>query len=174
LEDTVELRLLTPTDLPAYKALRDEALARHADAFNSDFATEKLRDAQSYAKRLGTPAQGHFTLGAFSKATGALLGTVALERQDKLKNQHVADVVGMMVQSDAQRRGVGRALITECVRLAKTCEGLRLLKLTVTASNTHVVNLYEQAGFVPMGLLPGAIRVDGEYLDKLYMYLKLT
>jgi ribosomal protein S18 acetylase RimI-like enzyme len=169
----MELRLLTPADLPAYKALRDDALALHADAFNSDFDTEQKRTADSYGKRLGTPAQGHFTIGAFSKATGALLGSVTLERQDKLKNQHVADVVGMMVQSAAQRRGVGRALITECVSLAKICPGLRLLKLTVTASNTHVVDLYEKAGFVPMGLLPGAICVDGEYLDKLYMYLKL-
>lgn len=47
------VRELQPHDMPAYKALRDHALANHEDAFTSDAATEAHRTAQSYASRLG-------------------------------------------------------------------------------------------------------------------------
>ncbi|MFN7858044.1 MAG: GNAT family N-acetyltransferase, partial [Acidovorax sp.] len=53
-------------------------------------------------------------------------------------------------------------------------QGLTQLVLTVTASNTHVVRLYEQAGFRAWGLLPRAIVVDGVGYDKLHMLRLLT
>ena len=52
--------------------------------------------------------------------------------------------------------------------------GLTQLLLTVTASNTHVVRLYEQAGFRAWGLLPCAIVVGGVGYDKLHMRRLLT
>ena len=61
-----------------------------------------------------------------------------------------------------------------CIHLARQVPGLTQLVLTVTASNTHVVRLYEQAGFRTWGLLPGAIVVNGVPYDKLHMLLLLT
>ena len=47
--------------------------------------------------------------------------------------------------------------------------GLEQLTLTVTASNPHVVRLYERAGFRAWGLLPRAIVVRGVGYDQLHM-----
>ena len=45
------VRELVERDLAAYKALRDDALARHDDAFTSDAATEALRIANQNSGR---------------------------------------------------------------------------------------------------------------------------
>jgi RimJ/RimL family protein N-acetyltransferase len=171
-EGAIQIRALTLHDLPAYKALRDEALRTAPDAFTSDYESTQGRPAQDYASRLGASDSGHFVLGAFN-ATGNLLGRIALEREDRIKKRHCANVIGMMVGSAAQGQGIATQLVAQCVINAKTTSHLEQLVLTVTATNPHVVRLYERAGFVRYGLLPRAIKVGDAYYDKLHMRLDL-
>jgi ribosomal protein S18 acetylase RimI-like enzyme len=105
------VRALRSSDLDAYKALRDNALAHHEEAFTSDAATEAQRSAASYAQRLGVGGDngGSFTLGAFSG--DRLVGAVTCERDPRSKVRHIGHVVGMMVHADAQQRGVGAAML---------------------------------------------------------------
>jgi RimJ/RimL family protein N-acetyltransferase len=166
------IRLLAEHDLTAYKALRDEALRTAPDAFTSDYASSKDTPAQAYASRLGTPESGRFVLGAFD-ARGQLLGSIALEGEQRLHKRHCANVVGMMVAPAAQGQGIATKLIAACAIQARANSQLEQLMLTVTASNAHVVRLYERAGFVAYGLLPRAIKVAGVYYDKLHMVLDL-
>ena len=49
----VTIRLLTDTDLPAYKALRDIGLQHDPEAFTSDFDTASALPPATYATRLG-------------------------------------------------------------------------------------------------------------------------
>ncbi|GKS98054.1 GNAT family N-acetyltransferase [Acidovorax sp. SUPP3434] len=166
--DPFRIDVLGPAHLHAYKALRDEALRCAPEAFTSDHASAVLRPAQSYAERFGAPATGTFFLGAFA-ADGQLLGSIGCEREARLQQRHCASVVGMMVAPHAQRGGVGRALVQACVQLAEQVAGLEQLVLTVTAANTHVVRLYERAGFRAWGLLPRAVVIQGIGHDKLHM-----
>jgi RimJ/RimL family protein N-acetyltransferase len=166
------IRLLVHADLPAYKALRDEALRTAPEAFTSDYASSVDTPAEHYAARLGTPESGHFVLGAFN-AAGDLLGSIALESERRLHKRHCANVVGMMVAPAAQKQGIAAQLVAVCAILAKANGQLEQLVLTVTASNTHVVRLYERAGYVAYGLQPRAIKVAGAYYDKLHMVLHL-
>ena len=168
----VHIRPLVATDAIAYKALRDEALRTAPDAFTSDYTASVGRVATDYVARFGTLASGQFFLGAFD-ATGQLLGCLGCEREQRTKQHHCAVVVGMMVSPTAQRQGIGQQLITACVAAARRVQGLTQLVLTVTASNQHVVRLYERAGFRAWGLLPNAIVVDGVGFDKLHMVLVL-
>jgi ribosomal protein S18 acetylase RimI-like enzyme len=164
----VRIRPLVATDAVAYKALRDEALRTAPDAFTSDYESSVGRDASEYVARFGTLESGRFFLGAFD-AADRLLGCLGCEREQRIKRRHCAVLVGMMVAPHAQRRGIGRQLIADCVAAAHSVPGLTQLVLTVTASNTHVVHLYELAGFRAWGLLPNAIIVDGVGFDKLHM-----
>ncbi len=169
----IHLRTLTASDAPVYKALRDESLRTAPEAFTSDWASTVGRDASEYAGRFGEPATGNFFLGAFDDANH-LLGCVGCEREARLQQRHCAHVVSMMVAPRAQRRGIGQQLVAACIDAARQVQGLTQLLLTVTASNTHVVRLYEQAGFRAWGLLPCAIVVDGVGYDKLHMRRLLT
>ena len=165
------LRELQPSDLHAYKALRDHALAHHEDAFTSDAATEAQRTAQSYAARLGNDNTRAFTLGAFRG--DRLVGAVTCDHDARIKVQHIGHVTGMMVHVDEQGRGVGRALIDALIERASADAELHHLTLNVTAGNAVAERLYERSGFVRYGTLPRAIRVGGKFFDKHHMLLNL-
>jgi RimJ/RimL family protein N-acetyltransferase len=165
------VRELQPSDLHAYKALRDHALAHHEEAFTSDAATEAQRTAQSYAARLGNDNTRAFTLGAFRG--DRLVGAVTCDHDARIKVQHIGHVTGMMVQVDEQGRGVGRALIDALIERASADAELHQLTLNVTAGNEVAQRLYERSGFVRYGTLPRAIRVGGQFFDKYHMLLNL-
>lgn len=167
------VRRLRALELPDYKALRDAMLAAHADAFTSDAEAEAVKPAQAYLPRLGLdrPQGGQFTLGAWDGR--ALLGAVSCERDMRLKVRHVGHLIGMMVVDHARGRGVGRALLQECIAQARAADGLEALTLSVTAGNAAAEHLYLHAGFVRYGTLPRAIKLDGRYHDKHLMILSL-
>lgn len=170
---SIAIRRIGEADLIAYKALRDTVLAAHPSAFTSDAEESRARSAESYRGRLGLdrPEDGDFTLGAWQAA--GLVGAISCEREQRHKARHVAHLVGMMVLDQAQGRGVGRALLVECLRQARQCEGLEMLTLSVTAGNLSAVGLYERLGFVRYGTLPRAIKVAGHYHAKDQMMLVL-
>ena len=162
------IRPLTAADVLPYKSLRDEALACAPEAFGDDHAASVNRPASAYAQRFGAPASGHFFLGAFAP-DGPLLGCIGCERELLPQQQHSARLVSMMVAPAAQRRGIGQQLLAACIEQAAQVAGLEQLTLSVTASNHHVVRLYERAGLRAWGLLPRAIVVQGAGYDQLHM-----
>jgi ribosomal protein S18 acetylase RimI-like enzyme len=168
----VTIRLLTDTDLPAYKALRDVGLQRDPEAFTSDFDSASALPPATYATRLGQPPDDHFIIGAFD-ASGAMLGAVVCERQARLKKRHEAELVGMIIAPEVRSRGIGKALLKEFDTLVRKLPKLEQVILSVTASNAHAVKLYENAGFVRYGLQPRAIKIGDAYHDKALMLKKL-
>lgn len=162
------IRPLTAADVHQYKRVRDEALHCAPEAFTSDHASSVGRPARAYAVRFGPPASGHFFLGAFNIA-GQLQGCIGCERELLPQQRHSARLVSMMVAPAVQRRGIGQRLLDACIQQAAQVPGLEQLTLTVTATNHHVVRLYERAGFRAWGLLPRAIVVQGVGYDKLHM-----
>ena len=162
------IRPLTAADVHPYKSLRDEALECAPESFSSDHAASVNRPASAYAPRFGAPASGHFFLGAFAP-DGPLLGCIGCERELLPQQRHSARLVSMMVAPAAQRRGIGQQLLA--ARLGQATQGGRpgRVALSVTASNHHVVRLYESAGFRAWGLLPRAIVVQGAGYDQLHM-----
>ena len=162
---------LAEADLGAYKALRDHVLTHFAEAFTSDAATEAQRSAQSYRERLGSDAQGGFTLGAWRGER--LVGAITCERDPRSKVRHIGHIVGMMVTQELQGQGVGRALLDATITRTSADDEVHQLTLSVTASNQAAVALYERAGFTRYGSLPRAIRVAGRFFDKDLMVLDL-
>ena len=119
----VTIRLLTDTDLPAYKALRDIGLQHDPEAFTSDFDTASALPPATYATRLGQPPDDHFILGAFD-SSGAMLGAVVCQRQARLKQRHEAELVGMIIAPAARSKGIGKALLREFDTLVRKLPGL--------------------------------------------------
>ena len=167
------LRLLTPADAPAYKALRDELLHCTPTAFTSDHAASAVQPASHFAARLGTLESGLFFLGAFGVA-GQLLGCVGCARAQRTNERHRATLIGMMVAPAAQGHGIGRQLLAACLAAAARMEGLQQLDLSVTAGNTRAQCMYEAAGFRAWGCHPNAIVVNGVAHDKVHMLLRLA
>ncbi len=168
------IRLLALSDLSSYKVLRDASLRDFPDAFTSDYATARLLSADSYATRISAPGEhGNQLWGAFD-AHDQLLGSIGLDVERRLQQRHVGTVVGMMVAQHTQGQGIATKLIAACADYSRARGQFDQLVLTVTASNAHVVRLYERAGFERYGLLPRAICVAGVFYDKLLMRLDLS
>ena len=165
--DSVSIRRLGGADLRAYKALRDEMLAAHPEAFTSDAQTEGHRRAEDYLPRLGLerPEGGHLTLGAWQGQD--LVGVIGLKRDMRPKVRHIGHLVGMMVRDAAQGRGIGQALLLALI--GESAGRLELLTLTVTEGNAAAVKLYERAGFARFGALEKAIKLGARYHAKIYM-----
>lgn len=162
------IRLLTDTDLPAYKALRDIGLQHDPEAFTSDFDSASALPPATYATRLGQPPDDHFILGAFD-ASGVMLGAVVCQREARMKKRHEAELVGMIIAPGMRSRGIGKALLQAFDTLVRQLPGLEQVVLSVTASNAAAVKLYEGAGFVRYGLQPRAIKIGDTYHEKALM-----
>ena len=172
--EAVAIRLLTALDLPAYKALRDEMLEAHPEAFTSDAHEERAKEPTDYLHRLGLDRRerGQFVLGAWRGER--LLGAIGCERDPRRKGRHIGHIIGMMVRPEARSCGIGRGLLQGLIGECRQIEGMEVLTLTVTAGNTPAVRLYEDSNFSVYGNLRRAIRLEtGQYHDKLHMVLLL-
>lgn len=168
----IAIRPMLEPDLLGYKALRDAMLAAHPEAFTSDAETERQRDLASYRSRL---SGGHtlFTLVALDGAR--LVGALTCEREPRLKVQHLAHIVGMMVAGSHHGHGIGRALLAAALERLRATPGIAQVTLSVTAGNDAAVGLYRNQGFMRYGHLPDAIRLpDGRSLAKDLMHLRLS
>lgn len=174
----VRIARIAPADLGAYKALRDEALRLHPDAFDADIDSEQARPPESYLWRLGMSETlgGTFLLGAWDGRE--LIGMVGLERLPQAKLRHCAELNSMMVHPRHTGRGVGIQLLNAAISEARQAIGLEQVILRVSTSSNSAIRLYERVGFQGCGILPHAIKlVEGpgqvRYHDKLTMVLIL-
>ena len=165
----MEIRQLTPSEAPVYRALRLRALREHAEAFSSSHQDDEMLPLAATEKRL-LPGEASRFWGAFDD--GKLCGMVGLEREQRSKTRHKAKVVGMYVAPEQAGRGVGRALLDRLVAEARL-SGVEVLVLTVTDGNRAATKLYEHAGFHSFGVEPDAIRVDGRSFAKRHMVIEL-
>jgi RimJ/RimL family protein N-acetyltransferase len=175
---SVRIARIGPADLSAYKALRDEGLRLHIDAFDNDIESEHARPPESYIGRLGMndTLGGSFLLGAWHG--GKLVGTIGLERQSLQKLRHSAELNSMLVSPAHMGEGLGDLLMAACLSEARKAIGLEQITLRVSTSSSAAIRVYERAGFKACGVVPHAIKlIDGRgqvrYFDKLTMVMIL-
>lgn len=166
----METRLLTEADADAYRRVRLRALAEHPEFFGR--AAEEAETLAEMAEQLRTRHDGResFLLGAFEDA---LVGITGCSRDRPLKHRHKALIWGMYVAPEARGRGIGRRLLGEAIRRARTWPGVEQLLLAVAARNEPARALYRSCGFEPFGVEPRALKVGDRYVDEEQMVLFL-
>ncbi len=163
------VRRLSPPDAAAFRAVRLRALHDHPEAFTSSFEEDNLLPLAYSEQRLGPQSTAQYW-GAFDGE--ALVGTVGLDRDKRVKTRHKALVIGMVVAPERVGLGVGRRLLDALVADARA-SGLARLVLTVTRGNQRAERLYESAGFKSFGFEPDAIQVGSQRFDKNHMSLAI-
>jgi len=67
-------------------------------------------------------------------------------------------------------QGIGRKLVNEALRFARASEGIERIELSVRATNTAAIALYQSAGFAYEGRRIRSVRDDtGHYDDEILM-----
>jgi len=167
----VEFRILTEGDASAWCKIRLEALENDPEAFGASIeAHHKLSDDE-IRSRLAADMSERFVVGAF--ADGELVGTAGFVREPGLKERHKGRVWGVYLRASHRGSGVGRKMMTLLLELACKIEGLEQINISVAATQTSAVALYRSLGFVPYGLEPRALKVNGRYIDEEHLWMRL-
>ncbi|MEJ8856350.1 GNAT family N-acetyltransferase [Variovorax robiniae] len=166
------VRRLVPSDAPAYRALMLDGYARHPDAFTSSVGERAALPMSWWEARLSVePAAKDVVFGAFADDT--LAGVAGLSFETREKARHKADFFGMYVAPAFRKLGLGGLIVDAAIDAARQRDGVRLVQLTVTEGNASAQALYERVGFVPFGVEPMAVAVDGGFVSKVHMWLLL-
>jgi ribosomal protein S18 acetylase RimI-like enzyme len=152
-----------------YRELMLEAYDLHPQAFTSSVRERAALPLSWWESRLTGKLDVVF--GAFVE--GRLAGIVGLAFEPREKARHKVTLFGMYVSPRLRQRGLGRQLVQAALAEAQRHEGLRLIKLTVTAGNDAAIELYRRCGFVQFGLEPMAVRVGEDYFDKIHMWREI-
>jgi GNAT superfamily N-acetyltransferase len=99
-------------------------------------------------------------------------GTVQLVLDLPENQPHRADLVKMLVQGRARKRGLGAALMRAAEEAARECGKTLLVLDAVTGGDA--ARLYEKLGWVRVGDVPGfALYPQGEICSTTYFYRDL-
>lgn len=100
-----------------------------------------------------------------------VIGHLGVAREDGPVTRHVASL-GMSVAKDWRGRGVGSALMVDCIRWAREV-GVEKLALSVYPDNEAALALYRKFGFIEEGRLSGHSKKSIGYRDEIVMGLWL-
>ena len=101
------------------------------------------------------------------RAHGSLLGIGAIKRL----GPHHTEIKSMHTAEAARGRGIGQAMLTHLLEVARTRDFRRVsLETGTTAAFARARALYESAGFVPCGAFAGYRATE----DNLFMTLELS
>ena len=152
----MNIREYTPADLPAMIAIWN-AVVEKGDAFPQE---EPLDDATGAAFFAGQ------TRSAVAvDADGIILGLYILHPNNVGRCGHIANA-SYAVAAAARGRGIGEALVRDCLSQGRAL-GFRILQFNaVVEDNIPARRLYEKLGFEQLGTIRGGFRMkDGTYAN---------
>jgi ribosomal protein S18 acetylase RimI-like enzyme len=153
------IRRLGPADLAAYRAIRQEALGNHPEAFVStadDFAARPDADVVRMLEGLAV-------FGAFLP-DGSLGGINAFMRNDGAKERHRGWMIQVYVRPEQRGTGMAQALVEHLIDHAR--HHVVQVHLGVWSENQPALKLYQRLGFTIYGTEPRYLFVNGRYIDE--------
>ena len=159
----MQVRAYCGSDIPAMTAIWNQVVAGGI-AFppEEELTGDTARDFFGGQSHCGVAEDG-----------GQVVGLYILHPNNVGRCGHLCNA-SYAVDSACQGRGIGRALVTDCMARAKEL-GFRVLQFNaVVASNVAARHLYESLGFTQLGTIPGGFRMmDGSYADICPYYIEL-
>ncbi|MBV8186992.1 MAG: GNAT family N-acetyltransferase [Alphaproteobacteria bacterium] len=145
---SLQIRRIRPDEGLQLRALRLKALANAPTAFGSTLAQEEAFAEDVWHARAVSGAAGTDLVTFIAELDGRWVGLATGLALGSDRSE--PELVGMFVDGEARRLGVGGALVESVVGWARARGALRLT-LSVTATNQAAIALYRRCGFQPTG-----------------------
>ncbi len=160
----MEVRKYTTADVSAMTAIWNEVVI-DGIAFPQEECLTDETGAEFFA------AQSHCGVAV---EDGTIVGMYILHPNNVGRCGHISNA-SYAVSSACRGKGVGEALVRDCIAQAAAI-GFRILQFNaVVRTNTAARHLYEKLGFTPLGVIPhGFLMKDGHYEDIVPYYLELV
>jgi len=107
-----------------------------------------------------------------AEVDGKVVASSGITRRSAPCESHVGDL-GIIIKAGYRDVGIGTEIIRTLVEEARAM-GLKILVLTVFATNKRAIHVYEKAGFEQTGRIPNGIFRNGKYVDQLLMARELV
>lgn len=163
---------LSPADFhDSVKSLADLLVDVVANGASVGFLAPFDQEAAAawWHSRQAAVADGSLVVWADHGPDG-ITGTISLALERKPNGRHRAEIVKLMVHSDARGRGLGRALLTTAEQAAAQAGATLLILDTVTG--TAADRLYRSAGWTRYGIVPGYASDPSGVLEDCSFYYK--
>lgn len=160
-------RLQTSTDVEAFREIRIESTREAPESFRATEEEMLAEPVETFRHQLSGEDDAPIFIGAFEEST--LVGVAGLFLEDSQKLAHKAIVGSVFVTPASRSQGIGKALITELMQIAKVDLKLKQLNLTVNTRNQTALRIYENFGFRIFGTEVGAVMVNGVGYDEHHM-----
>ena len=167
----MNIRRLSASDAPVFRALRLAALLDKPEAFVASHEEEKDQPIEYLEQRL-IHRPGHAVFGVF--AGDPLVGVAGMSRETTLQLAHKCNLWGMYVAESVRGRGMARDLLGAVLTHARATRGVAKVTLSVDSANVAAIGLYESLGFVVFSRETDAVRLHGQSRDDLQMHLRFS
>ncbi len=164
---------MNPYESELFRNIRFEAVTLHPEAF-ADTPAEVMAYSEIKMRDFVGPSDDFpqkFVLGAFDGES--LLGVAGFFREECEKEKHRGYVWSVYVRAQARGRGISRALMLELISQARKIDGLEILALDVSMTQTEARSLYDSLGFEVMGINRSAYKLGDQYIDNEFRLRKL-
>jgi L-phenylalanine/L-methionine N-acetyltransferase len=166
---TFAVRPAEPRDAGELKELGDAVAAEPEGWLATHNGWRSVTDERRYLRALRR--YPHAAVFVAEAEDGRVIGRLSISRDQHPASRHVADL-GLMVDAEYRRRGIGRALLDAAVEWAREAE-VRKLELHVFPWNEAAIALYEDFGFVREGYRKNHYYRGEEYVDAILMAYEL-
>jgi len=163
------IRPLGPADVHQFIKVRRDSFRYAPLSFQQE--PDVAIDVEKTKQDLTEKNEENFVHGYFIEEE--LVAIWGFFRYQPIKRRHRGYVWGVYVSKDHRGKGIGKALLQECIARARKINGLERIILTVSHQALGALKLYQSAGFVEFGREPGAARTGDVPMDEIYLMLDL-
>ncbi len=163
-------RVLTPSDVHAYRSLRLSSIEESPGVAWASHAEEVALSNQQMQQRLtATPYQ--VVLGGFVE--GQLVAIGGFKREAMSQIHHRGNIWGLYVAPAARGQGLGRRLLSDMLAHVRAIEEVVQVTLVVDSDNHAARAMYASLGFTKTGVDRRSVCIGGHYHDEDRMVLFL-
>jgi RimJ/RimL family protein N-acetyltransferase len=171
IKENIEVRFKSPSagegeELLAYFKKLFEQSSQFLNYPSDHYSKQSAAFQESFIKNF---SEDRHSFAIFAYIDNAVVGHIVIHNQGSERTQHRATLM-MGVLEEWQNKGIGKLLldlgIEESSKVSILC-----LELRVRDFNQPAIKLYNASGFTKIGIIEGAAKIDGVFVNE-YIYVR--